>query len=267
MSSYTRAQYAHNREVLLEKLFVFLSHDERFVAAWLTGSLGRGEGDELSDFDLRIVVADAYAEDLCGCSPHAVASVTNAGRRRLYEQFGRPLILREDASFGPKGGCYNHVIYRETAITVDWVLLPQKVARLPQHDYRLLFDKVGLAKEPPPVPESLEERVQQASRDVNLFWMMTAISIKYLLRGDTVQWDRFMFNNVQLVQDVKRRIAGEVWRYQRIEFPLVTIRAEQLAQIRRLCSEMLEEMPKLAALGGQVPDDPMSVIELWLSIE
>ncbi len=267
MSSYTRAQYAHNREELFEKLLAFLAQDERFVSAWLTGSLGRGEGDELSDFDLRIVVADAYAEDLCGCSPHAVASVTNAARLALYEQFGRPLILREDASFGPTGGCYNHVIYRETAMTVDWVLLPQRVARLPLHDCRLLFDKIGLPEEPPPVPESLEERVQRASRDVSLFWMMTAISIKYLLRGDVVQWDRFMFNNVQLLQDVKRRIAGEVWRYQRVDFPLVTTRTEQFAQIRRLCSEMLEEMPKLAALGGQVPNDPMSVIELWLSID
>ena len=39
MPLYSRAQYASNREALLEKLLAFLSHDERFVAAWLTGSL------------------------------------------------------------------------------------------------------------------------------------------------------------------------------------------------------------------------------------
>lgn len=267
MLSYTRAQYAHNREALLKKLVTFLTQDKRFVAAWLTGSLGRGEGDELSDFDLRVVVADAYAEDLCSCGPHAIGTVTSPARLALYEQFGQPLILREDAGFKPTGGCYNHVIYRETAMTVDWVLFPQKSALLPPDDYRLLFDKVGISREPAPTPESLEERVELASRDVGFFWLMAAVGIKYLLRGDVVAWYSFMTAISQALQDVRRRIAGEEPHYHHVVFPLVTTRAQQVAQIRKLCSEMLGEMPKLAALGGHVPDDPMAVIELWLSIE
>lgn len=61
---YTPERYAHNRDVLFSRLLTFLQADERFVAAWLTGSFGRGVEDNLSDFDLRIVVADAYVKTL-----------------------------------------------------------------------------------------------------------------------------------------------------------------------------------------------------------
>ncbi|GAC1376859.1 MAG: hypothetical protein NVSMB44_45880 [Ktedonobacteraceae bacterium] len=40
-----------------------------------------------------------------------------------------------------------------------------------------------------------------------------------------------------------------------------------MALIRQLCAEMQEEMKKLVAQGGQVPDDPMSIVEIWLSIQ
>lgn len=267
MSPYLRAHYAHNRDELLKHILVFLYNDERFVAAWLVGSLGRNDGDELSDLDLRIVVADAHAERLCTCSPKIVGAMTSAERLALYEQFGQPLVLSEAPSFGPTGGCFNHVVYRETAVTVDWVLLPQKGVQIPQQDCRILFDKIGLPSAPPPTPESLEERVQLATHDIGNFWMMMAIGIKYLLRGDFIFWDRVMFGSTYQLQDVKQRISGEALHYQRINVPLAVTRSEQIALTRRLCSEMLEEMPKLVALGGQVPEDPMSIIEVWLSIE
>lgn len=267
MSLYQRAHYAQNRDELLKRLLAFLCNDERFVVAWLVGSLGRNEEDELSDLDLRIVVADAYAERLCTCSPKIAGTITSAERLALYEQFGQPLVLTEAPSFGPTGGCFNHVVYRETAVTVDWVLLPQSGAQIPQQDCRILFDKIGLPSAPPPTPESLEERVQLATRDIGNFWMMMAIGMKYLLRGDFIFWDRVMFGSTYQLLAVKQRIAGEAVHYQRIHVPLAVTRPEQISLTRRLCAEMLEEMPKLVALGGQVPEDPMSIIEVWLSIE
>ena len=168
--------------------------------------------------------------------------------------------------FGPTGGCFNHVVYRETAITVDWVLIPQKDAQIPQQECRLLLDKVGLPSTPP-ASESTEERLRLASRDISTFWMMTSISIKYVLRGDLIMGDRFIFGNAYLLQDVKQGVAGEVLHWQRISIPFATTRAEQMALIRQLCAEMQGEMSNLVAQGGQVPDDPMSIIEVWLSIE
>lgn len=266
MSPYLRAQYAQKRVELLELLTTFLFNDERFVAAWLTGSLGRNEGDDLSDLDLRVVVADTHAKRLCTCSPRAEETESSVERLALYKQFGQPLVLRESPSFGPTGGCFNHVVYRESALTVDWVLLPQRVAQIPQQECRILFDKIGLGYAPLN-PESLEERVQKASRDVSSFWMMMGIGIKYLLRGNNFEWSHFMVDNVYRLQDVKQRVAGEALTYRSSHLPPVATRAEQVALIRQLCAEMLAEMPKLAALGGQVPEDPMSIIEVWLSIE
>ncbi len=96
---------------------------------------------------------------------------------------------------------------------------------------------------------------------------MTSISIKYVLRGDLITGDRLIFGNVYLLLAVKQRVAGEVLHWQHINVPFATARAEQVALIRQLCAEMQEEMRKLVAQGGQVPDDPMSIIEVWLSIE
>lgn len=36
--------------------------------------------------------------------------------------------------------------------------------------------------------------------------------------------------------------------------------------MRRFCNEMLSLMPEVIKLGGHVPEDPISVIEKWLSM-
>jgi len=269
MSSYTTEQYAHNRDRLFQHILTYLQADERFVAAWLTGSFGRGEEDNLSDFDLRIVVADAYVQSLCSCGLNPTTGVSSPDRLALYKQFGEPLVLREDASFDSdgKGGCFNHMIYRETATTVDWVLIPQATAKIPSEECRLLFDKVGLPMKPLAVAESLGERIEQASRDIGFFWLMTAISIKYMLRGDTVALYGFLSATHYTLQEMKRLVAGEPQHFRHGSIKtFATAQQAQVALIRELCHEMLAVMPRLSDLGAYVPDDPMSVIEVWLSM-
>ena len=48
----THAEYAQARERLLERIAAGLAADRRFMAAWLSGSYGRGEQDAVSDIDL-----------------------------------------------------------------------------------------------------------------------------------------------------------------------------------------------------------------------
>ena len=262
-------QYAHNRDALFSTILTFLQADERFVAAWLTGSFGRGTEDNLSDFDLRVVVADAYSSTLCSCGPNATTAISSKERLALYRQFGEPLVLREDASFPSdgEGGCFNHVIYRGTATTVDWVLIPQATAKIPSEDCRLLFDKVGLPMRPPLTAESLEDRITQVARDIGFFWLMTAIGIKYMLRGDTVALYGFLGATHYTLQEVKRLVAGEPQRFNHGSIKtLATTPHTQVALIRQMCNEMLEIMPLAATLGAYIPDDPMSVIEVWLSM-
>lgn len=59
---------------------------------------------------------------------------------------------------------------------------------------------------------------------------------------------------------------GESWQYQRIRYPLARNLQEEIALVRRFCNEMLSLMPEVIKLGGHVPEDPISVIEKWLSM-
>ena len=114
--------------------------------------------------------------------------------------------------------------------------------------------------------ESLEERRVFASRDVGFFWLMTTVTLKYVLRHDTVAFYGFINALYWAIQDVQKRIVGESWHYKRIDYPLVRTVQEQVTLVRQLCHEMLALMPEVVQLGGTVPDDPMSLIEVWLSM-
>ena len=260
----TPAMYRANRDALLQHILGVLSADERFVAAWLTGSLARHEEDDFSDLDLSVVVADAYAEQFCSCSPVAITGNTSPERQALYEQFGQPLILREDHSWPGEGTCFNHVSYRETALVVDWVFLTRAKAQRPAQS-RVLFDAIGVPIAPH-AAETLEERRAFASRDVGFFWLMTTVTLKYMLRRDTIAFYGFISALYWAIQDVKKRLVGEDWQYKRADYPLASTMQEQVALVRQLCNEMLGLMPEVVKLGGSVPDDPMSVIEVWLSM-
>ncbi|HEY2792649.1 MAG TPA: nucleotidyltransferase domain-containing protein [Micromonosporaceae bacterium] len=51
-----------DRKLLVERIVEVLSADDRVLAIWLAGSLGRGRGDEFSDIDL-VVAADPSRRD------------------------------------------------------------------------------------------------------------------------------------------------------------------------------------------------------------
>jgi hypothetical protein len=262
---YTSAMYGKNRDALLQHIIAVLSTDKRFVAAWLTGSLGRGEGDDLSDLDLSVAVSDAYADQFCACGPAAITQNTSPDRQALYEQLGQPLVLREDRSWLGEGSCFNHVSYRETALVVDWVFIPLSTARRPTQS-RVLFDNVGIPIEQPSVVESLEERRALASRDVGFFWLMMTVALKYLLRRDTVAFYGFISALYWAIQDVKKRVVGEGWQYKRVSYPPAATLRDEIALVRQFCDEMLALMSEVVSLGGSVPEDPISIIEVWLSM-
>lgn len=261
---YSVSQYAANRDKLLQHIIAVLSADERFVAAWLTGSFGRGEQDELSDLDLSVVVADSSTQSFCACSEEAITRITSDERLAFYQQFGRPLVLREQRSF-EGSGCFNHVSYREIAAVVDWVFLPQAATRRPT-ECRLLFDRVGIPVAHPATIESVEERAARASSEVGFFWVMMTVALKYLSRRDTVAFYGFVSALYWAIQNVKRHVTGASWKYRRVDFALVCTQQEQAVMLRQLCEEMLALMPKVEALGGYVPDNPMQVIDRWLEM-
>ena len=122
-----RTRYVQAREALLLSITETLKRDERFVAAWLAGSYGRGEQKWFSDLDLHVVVANEYSELLCA-QPWSVGAKTTEERLVLVKQFGEPAIIYDAHANNTIGGTFTYVLYRESAINVDWMLIPQSMA-------------------------------------------------------------------------------------------------------------------------------------------
>ncbi|MFZ6026199.1 MAG: aminoglycoside 6-adenylyltransferase [Chloroflexota bacterium] len=257
--------YIRQRQEFLQKVKSFLSTDERFVAAWLTGSFAKGEQDTLSDVDLTLVVSDGYAQTLCS-RPWQVSAQTTPERYGLFCLFGEPATLHENHHNAPEGGTFTFVLYAQSAIMVDWVLRPLAGARRPSSSL-LLFDSVGIPLEPPLEPESLEQRARQASEVVAFFWMMAAVTVKHIARGDAVFVNRWLEELAGLIQEVHRLIQGQPWSYLRGPSNTLAVTPdEQIRSLHQLCEQMMMLMPTVKQLGGYVAESPMLTVERLIGI-
>ncbi|MGH9224948.1 MAG: nucleotidyltransferase domain-containing protein [Acidimicrobiales bacterium] len=92
-----------------------MRHDPRFLANSVWGSLGRGDGDEWSDVDLVVVVAD-----------DSVRSVLTS-LRDPASAFGDAAIVLDMPQNGVAGGAFVSVTYVESGLPlhVDWYVCPQ----------------------------------------------------------------------------------------------------------------------------------------------
>src|SRR5690349_10340969 len=106
--------YQLSRLTLLSDIIAGLSSDERFIAAWLTGSFGRDAADALSDLDLNVVVARQFVDVLCA-RPHEVGAGTTKERLALISRFGKPAVIHENHHNAPRGGTFTYVLYTESA--------------------------------------------------------------------------------------------------------------------------------------------------------
>ncbi len=107
--SEARTRYVQAREALLAHITETLERDERFVAAWLAGSYGRGEQTWSSDLDLHVVVANDYSELLCA-QPWLVGAKTTQERLALFKQFGEPVIVYDAHANNTMGGTFTYVL-------------------------------------------------------------------------------------------------------------------------------------------------------------
>ncbi len=250
------------RERFIDTLVEALTADERFAAAWLSGSMARDDDDALSDVDLHIVVADDAAATLCA-RPWELAGYTAAERAALFTRFGQPAIIHENQHNAPPGGSWTCVIYT-SLLTVDWVLEPQSTAtRSP--DTRLLFDASGIPLQSP-TPLSPAQRAARASERAAFFWMMMSIVVKRLLRDDTVGVNHMLAGLEPLIREVRTLATGVPVPYTSMaSFRLAVTVEEQVATVRQFCETITVLSPAIVALGGYTPDDPMAIIETLLS--
>src|SRR5258707_3044976 len=139
----TLSLYQERRDALLAEIIAALSNDERFVAGWLTGSFGRNTADSVSDIDINVVVSDIHGSNLC-LKLESVSAQTSPERYSLFSQFGTPALIHENNNNAPEGGTMTFVLYAESAIMVDWGLIPQSKAKRPDES-QILSDQAGIA--------------------------------------------------------------------------------------------------------------------------
>lgn len=257
--------YRESRDVLLSKIVATLSNDERFVAAWLTGSYSRNEADDVSDLGLTLVISDSHSETLCA-KVEQVSAQTSPERFNLFSHFGTPAIIHENNYNAPEGGTFTFTLYAESHLMVDWVLIPQNQARRPLQAY-LLFEKSSIPLSPQIGSESYEQRIQQASERVAFFWMMMAVTAKYVLRRDSVFVTQWLEELNRIIIEVDRLIAGKAWEYKRGSHnQLEATRKDQKQAIYKLGQQMESRLPALIKMSCQVLPSPLDEIKALLEL-
>ena len=255
--------YAANREQLLERIVASVAEDERFAAAWLTGSYSRANQDGLSDIDINIVVKTEHSDRLCQRAA-TVSAQTTPERMTLFTQFGNIAFLHENNNNAPEGGTFTNTIYAGTAVIVDWILIPQQTAQRSSPS-QLLFDHVGIPEAKPTTPLTRDQRAEKASEITAFFWMMMAITVKYLSRGDAVFVVVWLEELHRMLAEVQRLVANQPFRYR--GGSVTTLNADcqsQIAALYRLAAEMEAVMPDIVAIGGFVRPSPMATLDVLL---
>jgi predicted nucleotidyltransferase len=260
-----RESYRQSRDELLEKIVTELAKDERFVAGWLTGSYARNEADEFSDLDLSVVVAEPHSELLCK-RPKQVSQETTSERFTLFSRFGEPALIHENNNNAPEGGTFTFVLYARSALMVDWTLVPQERATRPLSSL-LLFDRVNIPVVLSPAAEGIEKRKEAVAEQWAFFWMVAAITIKYILRQDEVFVNEWLENLHRILIECEWRISGEPLKYTRGSLnQLQPTPKKQIESIRFLCERMQALAPGIVHFCGQPLALPVEEIESLLAL-
>jgi len=256
--------YRQSREALLAKLVAELPNDERFAAAWLVGSCGRDDADEISDLDLNLVVKEPYSESLC-TKAEQVSHQTTAERFALFSKFGTPALIHENNNNAPGGGTFTFVLYADSAVMVDWTLMPLVNAKR-SYQSQLLFDRANIPIASLPELEELDQSRKFVAEQWAFFWMMITITIKYIIRGDHVFVTHWLEELHRLLHEIERRIARLPWQYTRGSLSqFQPTREGQLESIRQLCKLMQELTPRVTQFIGFPPASPLAEINTLLS--
>jgi predicted nucleotidyltransferase len=259
--------YRQSRDTLLARIVAELSNDERFAAAWLTGSYSRDNEDEVSDLDITVVVAGSHSDILCA-RQEQVSHKTTPERLALFSRFGTPALIHENNNNAPEGGTFTFVLYAESALMVDWILIPFARAKRP-HLSRLLFDKANIT----PLPQREREELEQSKKDVAeqcaFFWMMTAITIKYIIRGDLVFVQIWLEELHKLIREIERRMEGISWLQAYVRGSVSQFqptREKQIASLRELVLKMQRLYPAIQEFTGSELAAPAAEIEFLFSL-
>ncbi len=249
------------RDALFGRIREELEADERVVAAWLAGSFGRGTEDAWSDLDRHVVVRD-----------DALAGWLGA-RKRWFGRLGRPLMVMPSSAW--ERGDWQGVVF-EGPVWLDLAVHPASTAAR-EPDTRLVFARGDI-----PVrgvsPLYDEERRSRLQHDLDFFWAMTPIALKYIGRGRTdravTMVDLLKETFVRLwwyVRDPGRRDAGSAsWLHPQRDITLVAAMPRfgatidppaAFAAVSRLMNQVRDLHPEIERHGVTIPREAVAEIE------
>ena len=167
----TPGDLAAMRNEILTRIVDRGEQDERVVAAWLTGSFGRGEDDAWSDLDLHLAIEDAHMDAWW------------QARESLYREIAPPLFMQREMPSNAQEGGHFQLVYFPGPVEVDWNVGPVSLATRPPTS-RMLFARRDI-----PVSQAqsidADERRERMQHATDFFWAMTPIAVKYAGRGAT----------------------------------------------------------------------------------
>lgn len=234
------------REAQLLRTGQLLEADDRIAAAWVFGSVGRGDADDLSDLDVRVAVFDDHIQAI------------SEGRQEYASRFGNALLFAEAPQNRPPGGAFLLTLYEGEfgPQEIDWSWLPASTAQT-WPNVRILFDRAGLPKLPePPVFEyqSIPETnpVEAVERSACNFWAMTMVIGKYLARTPHENRMSLLWLLTNPLREAQAFLGRDLTpKFE--EMPDHPDPVQKIAVLRDLTSQMERLMPALADAGAHVP--------------
>ncbi len=169
-------EHRADRDALLASLMASWQSDKRIRAAYLWGSFGRGNADDLSDLDPWLVVTDDAAADF------------GPVLRQYAEQSGNLITGKSTPQHAPPGGGYMSFLHqgRRGLLQVDCYWQPQSLA-LAEAEYAVLFDRQAETyagqKYPKIAPPQEAQGLQaEVAHGLHFAWFMFSIAAKHLGR-------------------------------------------------------------------------------------
>lgn len=247
--------YRRERGDLLERATRLLEADERIVAAWLHGSMGRDAHDDWSDIDLWIVVADEHMK------------AVGFEREAFLRELGPLLLTVEAEQNAPPDGAYLFGMYPGAqgpqVLDCSWERQSRARRRL---DTQLLFDRAGIPTIEATTATPGDNSLELAKQKTAFFWMMSTILGKYIARHS---WE--VTNMLSFVWSVAahiewlvgERAAAPVYR-DAPPFPVPVGPQEQLAALRGLIADMEALVARIPALSDAASSDTVQQVHLYL---
>ncbi|MGH2549493.1 MAG: hypothetical protein ACRDHN_08890, partial [Thermomicrobiales bacterium] len=227
----TTLELADHRDALIDRLCERLFSDERVVAAWLCGSLGRRLGDAWSDIDIVVL------------TEHERYSQFWNDRQTLFDSIG-PQVFHQRPIPGNSmipGGNFQLVVFAGP-VEIDWTIAPATSAVRPS-DTRLLFERRPIFVAELPATTRSESESQDR---IEFFWAMAPVAVKYTARDDMLR----VAGMISVLRETLHAVNEKADR------PKLTRLNRQIAlvEIQRLCLDAIRvgDDRKYIGIAGEV---------------